>query len=132
MGVFSTVEVQTRQEGGYELSGIFHCGSHSNISETFYDIVARADSKGFDTNNIVSIYFNNPKQVPTDSLLTFIGVVFKDSSELAALSLDGLTQISLPKGDTIYLDFIYKNKMSHAVGPIVIYNALFLVSTEKG
>ena len=70
MGVFNTVEVKTGQEGGYELSGVFHHGSYSNISETFYEMVAIADSNGFDTYNMLSIYFNNPEQVPTDSLLT--------------------------------------------------------------
>lgn len=132
MGVFNTVEVKTGQEGGYELSGVFHHGSYSNISETFYDMVAIADSNGFDTYNMLSIYFNNPEQVPTDSLLTFVGVVCGDSSELAALTLDGLTQISLPKGNAVYSDFIYRNKLSHAVGPIVNYPALFEVSKEKG
>ena len=39
MGVFNKVEVQTGQEGGYELSGIFHHGSYANISETFEEMV---------------------------------------------------------------------------------------------
>ena len=57
MGVFNKVEVQTGQEGGYELSGIFHHGSYANISETFEEIVGIADSNGFDVYNMVSIYF---------------------------------------------------------------------------
>ena len=64
---------------------------------------------------MVSIYFNNPNKVPTDSLLTFVGVVCRDSSEVAALTLDGLTLVVLPKGDAVYSDFIYRNKMSYAV-----------------
>ena len=64
------------------------------------------DSNGFDTYNMLSIYFNDPEQVQTESLLNFIGVVCIDSSELLTLTIDCLTQISLTKGDTINSDFI--------------------------
>lgn len=132
MGVFNKVEVQTGQEGGYELSGIFHHGSYANISETFEEMVGIADSNGFDVYNMVSIYFNNPNQVPEDSLMTFVSVVLRDSTEIEALTKEGLTRITLPEGDAVYSDFKYRNKMSHAIGPIVNYPSLFEVSTEKG
>ena len=132
MGVFNKVEVQTGQEGGYELSGIFHHGSYANISETFEEMVGIADSNGFDVYNMVSIYFNNPNQVPEDSLMTFVGVVLRDSTEIEALTKEGLTRITLPEGDAVYSDFKYRNKMSYAIGPIVNYPELFEVSTEKG
>ena len=119
MGVFSSVEVTSGTEGGYELSGIFHKGSYGNISETFYNMVEIADSNGFDTYNMVSIYLNNPEQVPTDSLLTFVGVVLRDSAEISALSISGLTRITLPEGEAVFSDFKYRNKLSYAVGPIV-------------
>ena len=95
-------------------------------------MVEIADSNGFETYSMVSIYFNNPEQVPTDSLLTFVGVVLKDSAEISALSLDGLTRVTLPEGYAVYSDFKYRNKMSYAVGPIVNYPKLFEVSTAKG
>lgn len=78
MGAFSSVEVKSGSEGGYELAGVFHQGSYDNISETLEDMVAIADANGFDTYNMVSIYFNDPNGVPTDSLITFVGVVVRD------------------------------------------------------
>ena len=33
------------------------------------------DENGFDVYNMVSIYFNNPNDVPEDSLLIFVGDV---------------------------------------------------------
>ena len=55
---------------------------------------------------MVSIYCKNPEQVTKNSLLTFVGVVSRDSSELAALTLDALSQVNLPVGDVVYSDFI--------------------------
>ena len=50
-------------------------------------MVAIADSNGFDTYNMVSIYFKNHEKVTEDnSLLTFVGFVCRESSELAALT----------------------------------------------
>ena len=79
MGAFSSVEVQSGSEGGYELAGGGHHGSYGSISETFEDLVAIADANEFDTYNMVSIYFNDPNAVPTDCLRTFVGVVMRDS-----------------------------------------------------
>ena len=81
---------------------------------------------------MVSIYFNNPNDVPEDSLLKFVGVVCKDSLEIEALNLEGITHISLPEGDAVYCDFVYRNKMSYAIVPIVNYLVLFGASTKKG
>ncbi len=51
--------------------------------------------------------------------MTFVGVVLKHSSEIAALILYGLTRVTLTEGEAVYLGFKYRNKMSYAVGPIV-------------
>jgi hypothetical protein len=56
----------------------------------------------------------------------------RDSAEISALSLEGLTRVTLPEGQAVYSDFKYRNKMSYAVGPIVNYPALFEVSTANG
>lgn len=102
------------------------------FQKTFYKMVEIADSNGFKTYSIVSICFKNPEQVPTDSLLTFVGGVLKDSAEILEMSLDGLTRVKLPELDAVYSDFKYRNKMSYAVGPFVNYPKLFEVSTAKG
>ena len=81
---------------------------------------------------MVSIYFNNPNDVPEDSLLTFVGVVCRDSLEIEVLNLEGISHITLTEGDAVYSDFVYRNKMSYAIGPIVNYPVLFEASTEKG
>ena len=132
MGVVNKVEVIDGREGGYELAGIFHHGSYGNIGATFEEMMEIADENGFDVYNMVSIYFNKPNDVPKDSLLTFVGVVCRDSLEIEALNLEGITHITLPECDAVYSDFVYRNKMSHAIGPIVNYPVLFGASTEKG
>lgn len=95
-------------------------------------MVVIADANGFDTYNMVSIYFNDPNVVPTDSLRTFVGVVVRESSEIIALDLPGISRISLPEGEAVYSDFEYVNKMSYMIGPIVNYPPLFEVSTANG
>ena len=132
MGLVNTVEVIDGREGGYELAGIFHHGSYGNIGATFEEMVEIADENGFDVYNMVSIYYNNPNDVPEDSLLTFVGVVCRDSLEIEALNLEGISHITLPEGDAVYSDFVYRNKISYAIGPIVNYPVLFEASTEKG
>ena len=83
------------------------------------------DKNGFDVYNMVSIYFKNPIDVPEDSLLIFVGDVCRDSLEIEALNLEGITHITLPEGDTVYSDFVYRNMMSYAIGPIVNDPVLF-------
>ena len=94
-------------------------------------MVAIADSNGFDTYIILSIYLKNPEQLTKNSLFIFVGVVCWESFVLAVITFEGLTKVNLPKGDAVYSDFILRNKKRHPVGPIVNYPAQFEVSSEK-
>ena len=69
-------------------------------------MVAIADSNGFDTYIMLSIYFKNPEQLTKNSLFIFVCVVCWESFVLAVITFEGLIKVNLPKGNAAYSEFI--------------------------
>ena len=128
MGMFNSVEVVDGPEGGYELAGVWHHGSYGMIGETFQELVDMADESGLEDYKMMSIYFNKPGDVPDDSLLTFVGVILTDSIP----DSEGWDNITLPKREAVYSDFVYRNMMSYGFGAVKCFPKLMEETKSKG
>lgn len=133
MGIFNRVTVITGHEGGYQLAGLYHQGSYGQIGETFEAVIQIADSLELEDYDMASIYFNRPDQVPEDSLLTFVGVVLSSQGEdIGNMDLGRLLPESIPNGEAVYADFVYRNFFSYSIGAIKCFPELMKETEAKG
>ena len=80
-GLYRTVEVKQGEQGGFILLGVDHVGPYMNIGTAFESLQAV-----FPEGDFAGVYYDNPDQVPEDSLRAFAGIKVSATEGLELLA----------------------------------------------
>lgn len=128
-GLHRTVEVQQGEQGGFILVGVDHTGSYMEIGNAFAEVQAT-----FPDGEFAGIYYDNPEQVPEDSLRSFAGVKVSATEGLEAIAAyPGFRLVEVEKGPSLYTDWSGgSGTVSIILGTMKSYPALKAACEETG
>lgn len=97
-GLYRTVEVKQGEQGGFILLGVDHVGPYMNIGTAFESLQAV-----FPEGDFAGVYYDNPDQVPEDSLRAFAGVKVSATDGLEAIAAyPEFRLVEVEKGPSLY------------------------------
>ena len=103
-GLFQSVEVEQRSMPGYRVVGINHVGPYEKIGDAFNQIHKIADEQSVPV-KMIGVYFDNPNEVPAESLRSIAGVIVSEADSIKLSSLSNLTFLSIPAGEAAVSNF---------------------------
>ena len=80
-GLFRSVEIQQGEQGGFILLGKDHMGPYHEVGAVFAEFYERYPEADF-----AGIYYDDPDEVPEDSLRAFVGIKVSTTEGLAQIA----------------------------------------------
>ena len=126
LGLFSTVNVSERVEGGYTVVGNEFIGDYMNVGKQMKDIDSRLKAAGLNSTKGFGIYYDNPKVTPKNKCRSFIGdiIELKDMNRIEDFKKAGFKVDTIAKKMSVLVEFPVKNQFSYFIGPIKAYPAI--------
>jgi hypothetical protein len=114
VGLFSKVTVEDKKAGGYYLAGQKFVGPYMKVAETMNRVDKICHDNGISCTKGFSVYYDNPKTVPADSLRSFVGNIIegKDTIKLAELQIKGLIIDTFEVSQALVIELPIKNSIS--------------------
>ena len=134
MGLFTSVNVAEREEGGYKVVGMEYTGSYSDAGKSMMDIDKKLKETGIICTKGFGIYYDNPQVTPKEKCRSFVGNILeeKDLGRITELLAKGFKVDSVPKGNAVVVELPIKNNISYMIGPIQAYPAISKYMQAKG
>jgi len=130
-GLFQSVEVEQKPMPGFRVAGIRHTGPYEKIGDSFNQIHQIADQQGVEV-KMIGVYFDNPNEVPEDSLRSLAGVIVSESDSIKLSLLPEITFLSIPDGNAAVSSFETGGMVSMIIGAMKSYPKLTEYVAEKG
>ena len=122
-GLFQSVEVEQRSMPGYRVVGINHVGPYEKIGDAFNQIHKIADEQSVPV-KMIGVYFDNPNEVPAESLRSMAGIIVSEADSIKLSSLSNLTFLSIPAGEAAVSNFETGGMVSMIIGAMKSYPKL--------
>jgi len=133
-GGFTTISPTVKKVGGetliYEKMSGDYSQSHVVSDRVYYKLLS--DFK-IETKRGFGIYYDNPKEVPTEELYAEVGCILepKDLGKVDLL-IGNFEVTEFPIEEYITVEFPFKGKLSVLIGLMKVYPALASFSKENG
>lgn len=126
IGVFSSVKVEEKLEGGYVIAGIDFVGSYSKTGPEFEKVDKIIKDMGIECTKGLGIYFDNPEKVEAEKCRSFISNVIeeKDLDKIDILKEKGLKIDTIAKCNSLVVEIPIRCSFSYMVGPMKAYPAI--------
>jgi hypothetical protein len=126
IGVFETVNVEEKIEGGYVVAGADFVGPYAKTGPEFEKVSKIIKDMGLESTKGLGIYYDDPKAVEAGKCRSFIASVIeeKDMDKMDLLKEKGLTIKTIEKCNSLVIELPVRSSWSYMVGPIKAYPAL--------
>jgi hypothetical protein len=134
LNVFTAVPVSEREVGPFLLVYKKHIGDYREAGkvtdEVYYDL---RDKYSIDTTKGFGLYYDNPKETPTDQMRSILGVIVEGRSaqELGEVS-EKYGVVEFSKTKAVVAEFPFKGPMSIMVGVFKVYPKLNAYIEQRG
>jgi hypothetical protein len=130
-GLMQHVHVEQRAMPGYRIVGIEHVGPYEKIGDAFNRVHDFADKNGVAV-HMIGVYFDNPNEVPQDSLRSLAGLIVSEADSIKLSAVPGLKMLSIPPGNAAASTFETGGMVSMIIGAMKSYPELTEYVTSKG
>lgn len=128
-GLFTSVEVQQGEQGGYILIGKHHMGPYYTIGDVFAELAEQASGEHF-----MGVYLDDPEAVPEDSCRSFAGWQAASAAEALAYVADhpGYNIFEIKRQRAVYCDWPHVQGLGILMGTMKAYPALGAAAFATG
>lgn len=129
-GFFAKAEVAEKQLETMYLVGLNHKGDYSKAGEISNRVFEYLKEKNVESTLGFGIYYDNPRDVKTEELRSFIGCVIA-AEDSAKVSFENMRAELYPAKKHVIINFPLKNELTYSIGPIKVYPQLNKYIQEK-
>ena len=132
-GLFTTMDVIEKKDGGYILAGLEFKGPYSKAGIHMREVEEKLKKQGVFSERGFGIYYDNPENVQSEDCRSFIGVILEKNEAFKAteLKLMGFKLDSVPVKSALQVTFPIRNSFSYMIGPKKAYPVLSKHMKEK-
>jgi len=124
MGVFSYIYIAEETKGPYIIAYVEHVGPYHKVGKVMMELDNKMRKLGFNSNDGLGIYYDDPKKTPKDKLRCEVGsIITVDDINKIEANRDKLNFKTIEKQKYLVAKFPIKNIMSYMLGPMKIYPA---------
>lgn len=133
MGYFQSIQVQEKEEGGYQIAGVDVIGPYSDAGRHISKVDYKLKALGINSVKGFGIYYDDPKTTPKNKYHSFVGNIINvtDMDLLDKIKLNGIKLDSIPRKKAIVVEFPIKNTMSYIIGPMKVYPIFTKYTLQK-
>eukprot|EP00823_Brevimastigomonas_motovehiculus_P004826 TRINITY_DN329_c1_g2_i1.p1 TRINITY_DN329_c1_g2~~TRINITY_DN329_c1_g2_i1.p1 ORF type:complete len:224 (+),score=74.05 TRINITY_DN329_c1_g2_i1:52-723(+) len=127
MGYFFKPKAKREEYGPAVMFYKEHRGSYYKVGDTFSSLSKLMETHKFTVKDVMGIYFDEPNTVKESELRAYAGLVFETNVSTTIVDIcekAGLKRLNIPKFTCMSARFPYRNVLSYALGPMVVYKAL--------
>lgn len=127
IGFFSSIVFEEKETGPFVLVYEEHIGAYKGTAQIqdklYYSLI---NEEKIETYKGFGIYYDNPREVPTDELRSIAGCILeeKDYEKVSDLQQKGYTVKEIPVRHSIVTEFPFKNGFSIIAGIFRVYPKL--------
>jgi len=132
IGLFSTPKVTEQTMGEYIYAYEEFVGDYKKTAPVFENVNKILANLGVKSTRGIGVYFDNPKEVPTDKLRSNCGSIIEEQDYPKVDTIATTLKIGkLNSGQSIVVELPLKNVISYMVGPMKAYPALMKYAQAK-
>lgn len=122
-GLFRDAEISERLMPGYRVMGLTHTGPYEKIGDAYKRVGEVAAEQGIAA-HMIGVYYDNPDEVPKDSLRALAGLIVSSGDSLKLAALPEFSALAIPKGNAVVATFETDGMVSMIIGAMKCYPAL--------
>ena len=132
-GLFSSVAVVDRIEGGFKVVGLEYTGAYSKSGEFMAETDKKLSASGISCSKGFGIYYDNPKMVEAEKCRSYLGGIIeeKDYGKISDLVSKGFKVDSITTAPSAVVEFPLKGSLSYMIGAMKAYPAIDKFMKEK-
>lgn len=133
LGVFSTLNIEDKKEGGFTAAGLEFTGPYSEVGKHMKAVDEKLKSAGITSKRGFGIYYDDPKTTPPKKCRSFIGTVLeeKELDKISRLRSEGFKIDYIPLSEAVVTTFPAKSSLSYMIGPMKVYPAMSKYLEDK-
>lgn len=126
LGVFATMQVEEKEEGGFTVTGLEFTGPYSEAGKTLSEVDEKLKKLGINCVRGFGIYYDDPKITPSEKCRSYVGSILeeKDHGKVPQLVSAGLRVDSIPRTLSVITRFPLRSSLSYMIGPMKAYPAI--------
>lgn len=126
LGVFSSLNIEDKTEGGFTAAGLEFTGPYSKAGKHMKEVDEKLKNAGITSLRGFGIYYDDPKTTPPEKCRSFIGTVLeeKELDKISRLRSVGFKVDSIPLSEAVVTTFPAKSSLSYMIGPMKVYPAM--------
>ncbi|MDA8771650.1 GyrI-like domain-containing protein [Flavobacteriales bacterium] len=128
-GLYSSIEIEQGEQGGFILLGMDHIGPYQEIGTAFEALRSK-----FPEGEFSGVYFDDPETVPADSLHSFAGMKVSAAEAIRQIGLDhSLRTFEIEQRPAHFVNWGHgDNMVGIIIGTMKAYPALTAACEETG
>lgn len=132
-GLFTEINITEQPMPGFRIMGVEHRGPYEKIGEAFDRVHAIADERRVAV-QMIGVYYDNPNEVPKDSLRSLAGVIVTVEDSLRLAEVLELQALTIPPGNAAVSTFATDDLVSMIIGAMKSYPKLtdYVASKNRG
>lgn len=132
-GIFSSLNVVEKKDGGFILAGLEFKGPYSKAGLNMNEVGEKLKKYEIFSERGFGIYYDNPENVSPENCRSFIGVILekKEEVKIAELKSVGFKLDTVPVKSSAQVVFPIRNSFSYMIGPKKAYPVLSAYMKEK-
>ncbi len=132
-GLFSNVEIKEAVMGPYTIVYLDYTGDYSGVGKPMDELYNALLADEIETYQGIGIYYDDPKNTPTDQLRSKIGCILEEKDFPKIEDLKKKYNImTFEEKNSLTTEFPFKNQFSIILGIIKVYPAITEYTQKKG
>lgn len=130
IGVFATIKVEEKTEGGYTVAGVEVVGPYSKAGQHIGEVANKLKEVGVLSTKGFGIYYDDPKNTPQEKCRSLVGFII-EQRDIDKIKSTGLKVDSVPSAKAVVAEFPLRNMLSYMIGPVKVYPEISGYMSEK-